>query len=61
MAAADERLRREIASERQELALAVESLHRQVQRAKRRVPRLVAVAVVAVVAVKVARRVLSGR
>jgi hypothetical protein len=58
MGAADERLRREIASERQELTLAVESLHGEVQRAKRRLPKLVAAVVAAVVAVKVLRRVL---
>jgi hypothetical protein len=58
MGAADERIRQEIASERQELALAVVSLHGQVQRAKRRVPKLVAGVVVAIVAVRVARRLL---
>lgn len=56
MAAADERLRQEIGSEREELAAALESLRDEVQRAKRRLPKLVAVAVAAVVAVKLVRR-----
>lgn len=59
MGAAEEQLRQEIASERQELALAVESLHGEVQRAKRRLPKIVAGAVAAIVAVKVARRLLK--
>ena len=58
MGAADEQLRQEIAAERQQLALAVESLHSHVQRTKRRLPKLVAGVVAAVVAVKVARRLL---
>ena len=58
MGAADERLREEIGSERRELALALESLQGEVQRAKRRLPKLVAGVVAAIVAVKVARRLL---
>jgi hypothetical protein len=58
MGAADEQLLREIGSERQQLALALESLYSEIQRTKRRVPRLVVGAVAAIVAVKVLRRVL---
>jgi hypothetical protein len=58
MAAADERLRDEIGSERRELALALESLRGELERKKRRIPRLVAAAVATVVAVKVVRRVV---
>ena len=58
MGAADEQLRQEIGSERRELALAVESLHAEIQRTKRRLPKLAAAAVAAIVAVKVLRRVL---
>jgi hypothetical protein len=58
MAAADEQLRQEIGSERRELALALDSLHAEVRRTKRRIPKLVAGAVAAIVAVKLLRRAL---
>jgi hypothetical protein len=56
MAAADESLREQIGSERQELALALDSLRAELERKKRRIPRLIAVAVAAVVAWKLLRR-----
>jgi hypothetical protein len=56
MAAADESLREQIGSERQELALALDSLRAELERKKRRIPRLIAVAVAVVVAWKLLRR-----
>ena len=47
MPVADEQIRRQIGTERQELALAVASLRGELQRAKRRLPKLAAGAVVA--------------
>jgi hypothetical protein len=61
MGTADEGLRREIGSERQELALAVDSLRGEVRRAKRRLPKIVAGVVAAVVVLKLVRRRLRGR
>jgi len=56
MGTADEGLRREIGSERQELELAVESLRGEVRRAKRKVPKIVAGVVAAVVVLKLVLR-----
>jgi hypothetical protein len=58
MPVADERIRREIGSERQELALAVASLRGELQRAKRRLPKLAAGALVAVTALVVGVKLL---
>jgi hypothetical protein len=61
MPVADERIRRQIGTERQELALAVASLRGELQRAKRRLPKLAAGAVVAGAAlILVVRRLRRG-
>jgi hypothetical protein len=61
MRVADERIRREIGTERQELALAVASLRGELRRAKRRLPKLAAGVLVAGTAVVLVVRRLRRR
>ena len=61
MPVADEQIRRDIGTERQELALAVASLRGELQRAKRRLPKLAAGAVVAGAALMLVVRRLRRR
>jgi len=61
MPVADERIRREIGTERQELALAVASLRGELRRAKQRLPKLAAGALVAGTALLLVVRRLRRR
>jgi hypothetical protein len=61
MPSADERIRREIGSERQELALAVTSLRGELRRAKRRLPAIAAGTLAAGTALMIVLRRLRRR
>jgi hypothetical protein len=61
MPVADDQIRREIGTERQELALAVASLRGELRRAKRRLPKLAAGTLVAGVALMLVVKRLRRR